>query len=467
MMMWGITESAEVTGGRQWRESAAALYAYLRRDMRDARIQRRALYPKNHDKHVLRTVAFVQRVAREMATLYLRAPARTFVGAEAIESRIASVYRGAQVNRQLRAAHECLVATGNATVWVWPVPAVGGVRLLVPAPHDQWVEVSDPTSTHERDVTRWIVRMPVLSIDGMTQYALAEVTPTTAMWIDGPSKGRGVWREDGVNPLGQIPVVHMRGSDPGMGEWWAPVPEDLLDAQRAMIHDLTDVGQIARLQGYSQPVVKGARAEDEIEIGLETAIRVSEEGSFTFESPSPDLAGYVAQTEQYIRTVIATAGLNPASFLKSSGITALAKQIELIDRDAERQRHIIEFGRGEQRVYDIIASWVQVLRAESWPDAEVRVEYREPTLPADPLHTAQGLQIEIGLGLTSSVRERARRDGVSQDEARRRVLEDRADSAALGLTMSDDPTAAPSQMAVVGAADDAPGQEGDAETTAT
>ena len=73
------TRSDERAGGRRWRTVSKVLYAYYRRDMQDARDEQERLYPSNHDKHVARTVPFVYRVARELATLYLKTPARRFL----------------------------------------------------------------------------------------------------------------------------------------------------------------------------------------------------------------------------------------------------------------------------------------------------------------------------------------------------------------------------------------------------
>lgn len=420
-----------------------ALHSYYRRDMRDAREQREELYPENHVRHVQRTVPLVWALCREMATPYVEGVARrlaqvdrfgdptgSLVSADALATQ-ERIYRAARVDQRMHTASEHLVAMNNATLHVWPFGRVAGVRVLTMAPHDQEVILGDLVSDDVRDVAMWRFVLPMTSASTPT-YALGEITPTTAIWVEGPDelRGRGIFLEDGANPIGRVPVVMLRGSDPGPGEWWAPAPEDLLDAQRAVNHDMTDIGHVARLQGFAQAVIKGLSAgqASKVEVGPDSTVAGrGEEFDFKYESPKPDLAGYGASNRDYREFVIATNGQNPATFMKSPGITALAKQMEVMDRNAARKRHLRELRAAEQRLYDLVRLWVNWQRgSEILPDALVEVEYREPVVPVDRLHDAQALESECAHGLNSWARERAKRDGVSVVEGARRVAEDMA-----------------------------------------
>lgn len=430
------------TGGARWREVMRALHEYLRRDMRDARTQEKALYPRTWDQHVVRTVPFVWALARELATAYIQEPGRRWTTPDGkplsddTQRMIAAVYKRARVNRIMRNAHRQLVAMNNATVWVWPHPASGEVSLQLIPPHEQEVLMATPFGLAEDDCAAWRLRVPVpMPPDPqMYSWAIAEITQTRATWTDasGELKGRGVYTTDGVNPWGLIPVAHLRGTEPGPGEWWAPAPEDILDAQRAINHDLTDVGTVARLQAFGQPVFKGSGPKDsELAMGPETAIIVGPEGDFSFAQADPKLDGYVQQNREYSSAVIGMNGLNPATFTKSTGITAVAKQMELIDRESYRKEHLEILRAAEQRIYDVIRAQINWMRSgvEVFPAALVEVEYREPIMPIDPLHDAQALQLQIAMGLTSAARARALRDGTSVEEAQRKIDEERRGAA--------------------------------------
>jgi hypothetical protein len=135
-----------------------------------------------------------------------------------------------------------------------------------------------------------------------------------------------------------------------------------------------------------------------------------------------------------MRAVISAEGLNPASFLKSAGITALAKKMEQLDRDAERQKYLPELERAEQRTYDIIRAYINGTRgAEVLPVARVVVEFREPVVPADPLHDAQAIELLNRLGIVGRVASRAKLEGISLDEAVARMLRDVRLDASIGL----------------------------------
>ena len=419
----------ERAGGSRWRDNIRILYQYLRRDMRDAREQREMHYPRTHERHIQKTVPIIFRIARELATLYVRPPSREYVGSgitPPVQERIDIIMRGAALDRRFRQAQEQLVALGQTTMWFWPVDAIGGVRILLPPPHDQAVTLRDPTSSDERDVETWWLRLPVGQDDmtGITTYAVAEITAERAVWADGPAdlKGRGIWSADGTNPIGRIPAIRLAGSDPSPGEFWCPVPEDLLDAQRGINHMLTDLALVARMQGHGQAVVKGltSAAAAEMELGPESIIGLSDtDGDFRFVQANPDLAGYQGVLDHYLRAVISTNGLNPATVIKSTAITALGKQLEILDREVERKRQVVEFERAERSAYSIIRAWVNHLRgSDVIPEAVVAVTYRDHPMPADPLHSAQAIQMMISLGLTSTVRELAKQEGISLEAAR-------------------------------------------------
>jgi len=416
----------------------------MRRDMTDAAVQREALYPKTHQRHVLKPVAFAWRLTRELATLHIRPPVRrwrTKAGADLLPeqvARIEKIYKGAQVNRRLRTFHEHLVGLNQATMLVWPIDRPSGfkgVRLIVIPAFEQAVKLDEPTSDSERDVASWFVRLPVAQdpiIDELV-YSVAEITPTTAVWQDGPSevRGKGVWSDEGTNPCGDIPMVIGRNAEAAAGEFWAPAPEDILAAQRAINHDHTDVGHFARMQGAGVPVLRGMSqdAADDLEIGPDAVVGIPDtDGDFAFASARPDLKGNLATGEAYTRAVVATSGLNPATYLKTTAATAIAKKVELLDRDAERVRHVAEFARVEQRLYDLMRRWLGALHGTpDWlPEAVVTVEYREPVVAVDKLHDSQGDDLDIKMGLTSRAQIVARRDGLTLEEAEARVAENLA-----------------------------------------
>lgn len=429
-------------GGTVWAETTEILYNYLRRDMSDFEEHRRRVYKRTHQNHVLKTVPFVYRLARELATFYVRDPTRTYRSSDGspvdpvTAASVSDLNQDSSINSAMRFAQEQLVALGNATVWVWPSTATGSVRIICPPPHMQAVELLDPMGSEERDVAAWYVKMAVSQdpSTGIVSYAVARITASSAIWSDGPPdlKGKGVWTEDGSNPIGVIPAVRMRSADPAPGQFWAPVNADLLDAQRAVCHDFTDMGLVAKLQSHGQAVITGMRGqESEIEIGPETIIGLPDpDQNFEIVASKANLDGYLKVSESYLQTIIATNGLNPQTVLKSSGITAVAKQVELADREIERRRHLAEFKRCEQMTFDFMRLFQNWIRGqEIIKPAKVEVAYREPYMPADPLHEAQKAERMIAMGITSAAKELAKMEGVDLETAKTMVRENLQETA--------------------------------------
>jgi len=259
---------------------------------------------------------------------------------------------------------------------------------------------------------------------------VAKITPETAVWEEAPSGmvGAPLWGESEVNPLGRIPVVMLRGSEPAPGEWFAPVPQDLLYAQLALDLTYTDIQHIASLQGYGQPVISGigAAAATELKLGPESVIGLPDtDMSFEFRHGNPPLAEYQQAADQYLRSVLAFTGVNPDVFLKTSGaISSVAKRMDMHERDIERNRHAKMFQRAEQEAWDLVRGWINELRGgggDVYPETTVNVTYHRVDPPMDELHREQAVRMALDAGLTSPAKELSRREGIPEREAQKQI----------------------------------------------
>lgn len=458
-MARSIPVGLTIVGGETWRTDAKYIYAYLRRDMSDARNQRIKVYPDTGAGHIQRTVPLIYRLARELSTLYLRKPGRRLKGATADQSKVYLDHlKRAQMNRRLRSAQEHLSVLQSATVWVWLTET--GYTLKVIPIHQQWVVMRSIEGQDVEDVAEWYLRIPV-PVEGTIHYATARITSTSAWWIDGPSKqwkNAPMWAADGSNPFGRIPVALLRGADPGDGTVFPPVPQDLLDAQRAVNHDFTDIGEVRRKQGFGQAWMAGVSPSDakKIQVGPERTVGLKDkDAKFAFASPQPDLEGSTQSLRAFLEMVIATNGMNPATVMKSAGITALAKIIEILDREVERIRAVDEFEAAEQTLYELIALALkahnggrEVLPVEG---VEVEVHYREPITPADPTSDAQAKAQRKQMNLDSSASILSDEKAIDIEDAQEIVKRNRKLDAELAVASSA-PTDAPA---------DKPDQDGD------
>jgi len=300
----------------------------------------------------------------------------------------------------MRTLHEHMVSTGNGLAIVVPDRAKRAWRLRPVAAHDvAFAMVGDPL---DPEIGTLRLRVSVPGQIG-TLWAYAEISAERAVWVDGPEdiRGRGLWSEDGSNPIGAIPLVHVRSFIPEPGEALSPAPDDLRLLQRAVLNTLTAQGEIALRQGFSQAVAVGDNLPAELGIGFETAVRLTPAAagggaSFSWATPDPDLDGARATTRDFVELAVTALGLNANAFFGSSALTATAKQVELVDRDEERRRQHDEFERAEQAVYDYGSAWLRLLRPRpagepALPEARVSVTHRRPPAPIDPAHATNSV----------------------------------------------------------------------------
>ena len=434
----GLESSEDKPGGPEWRVACKALWEYMRREMRDSVKLRKILYPKNGGRHELRFVPFVWRVVREKTPQrierYFRAVDGSALDADTL-ALIDSVYLRAGVERAMRSARKQLVALNQSTVWVWPDANGFDLKAFTVPPHRQAVAVGDPLSEDENSVKAWELEVPTgaESSIGMVRVGVAHIEKGVAYWRSTleTENGAPLWQiegvDPGVNPLGQMPVAMMRGEDVEAGYWWVAMPESLLLTQRALNMGFTTSGVTAAFQGFSQMYTKGVSAGSlkELATGPETCVGLPDKDSeLGYATPGADLAGTSEVLSQYLQASVSSEGLSPQTFLKSSGITALAKRIENQSRDAERRWDMDTIERAEQRVYDLLRAWLRILRGvDILPPAKVSIEVRDVVDVVDPLHDAQARALDIYSAQTDEIAARAKRDGVSQSEARRRVLD--------------------------------------------
>ncbi|MFO0749138.1 MAG: hypothetical protein U1F43_26270 [Myxococcota bacterium] len=110
--------------------------------------------------------------------------------------------------------------------------------------------------------------------------------------------------------------------------FWMDACEDVLWQARALDNGHTDLGEVARFQGFGQwwaVFEYWCWAPSRMWHGYDTDI-VDPNGAIGCTSPTPDLAGTREGLEAFLRVAIASQDLNPASLLRSTAITPRARR---------------------------------------------------------------------------------------------------------------------------------------------
>tara|TARA_R110002020_G_scaffold311358_3_gene527013 strand:+ start:1385 stop:2818 length:1434 start_codon:yes stop_codon:yes gene_type:complete len=439
MHLTPLQHTVDVFDGDTWRENTRKLYEYMNREFVDTVEQLQELFPATWENRlpIIRPVPFVHRLSRSLSTLYQKPASRRFIGrgwTPQIQQEVEIQYEEIGVNIHMMRLQEHLVAMNNAVSFVVPGFPVerGKVRLVTVPPHFVDIKMKDHLSTEPYDAEEVHIKLPV-STDphtGLIYYGIARITNEEARWVDAPKKlrGEGLWFKDGSNPIGIIPLIILRGSEPQIGHIWAHENQDLLQAQRALNLSLTDIAYTSALQSAAIGVLRGVSRQhaEEIQIGPETMLGLPDpEMNLDFKSPKADIQSYSNSVMDYMKLSLSHAGLNPDLFLQSSGsISATAKQYDAIERQVEKTRHEQTFRRAEQRLWGLIRRWNNALRGngvEVYPNAKVEVDFHEPAPIVDALHEAQALRMFIEDGQTSPAQALAQREGIPLEAARKRV----------------------------------------------
>lgn len=417
-------------GGPDWRNTSQALYQRLRGSQSDFREFLQEVYPDSWSEiKVPRPGSYVDWIARQLATTYPNDPQIVYLDPATGKAHSQSVtdsirrYRDAAgIRPAMQAAHEEMIVAGNGVVWLWPVirrdakgaRVVEVVAKALPA-HLQAVDVAEhPESGDERDVTTWWFRHPIpggrVSETGLVRFGVVRVDRDNTVWetADGGLKDRPVWPNGPAHGLGQVPATVLRWFTPESGEFWAHARENVLATARAWDMAWTDGGDIAHMQTHGQWVGTNMTKVEagKIFMSPRRVVHVGKDQTLEPKAPQPGLPGYVQFHESYMRVSIGSQDLNPATYLRSTAVTAEGKRLELYDRETLRRLHTEELARAEQRLYDLHRLWLKATNgAHVLPEAIVRPEYLPPEPPREPREELQAAVWRLAIGASNPATE--------------------------------------------------------------
>lgn len=431
----GLSYELDRGGGTRWREDSRALVSLLRGSIQDSVDFLASKYPTSWREYSMRPVGLVEFVAEQHATLYTNEPEIRYRKADGTylagdELKLARELRRREgVSAAMQAACEEAVVAANGTVWLRPVvrtvddrPTFVGLRAMSLPSHTQAVDLAEvPEGDEIEDVTRWWVVYPVPgSYDpahGGPRNGIACVTRQGAVWervYQAALEGASIWPVPGTaegTPRGWIddlPVVLLRRSKPKPGEFWARTRSTLLQQSRLVDFGSTDQGDVSHMQGHGQWVGEGMTPEGAaaIQFGPKRIACAPQGGKLEPKKAGADLGGMGATLESYVAMALGTNGLNTGAIFKGGSITALAKEVDLWDRDDRRQRLIDEATAAEQRLFDLRNKYYEAFTgAPVLPPCTLEVSYRRREAPRDPLHRMQESLWRIALGQSDPMAE--------------------------------------------------------------
>ena len=384
------------------------------------------------DKPALRYFNLVGRVCKELAQMYVIEPSRRFDGvSEAQAQLLASTYKRNRVSTFMQLVSEKLVAHNSQVIAIDPA-GPGRVRLNCFSPFEFQVKFSDPMQATGplRDAERVHLRVPISSDSaGQVMFGKRVYTKTEA-WVEAPGGEKiGLFNDDMSNPFGFIPLVGIRREEPSHGYWAPSLPYDILSTAVAVCTGLSDVLHIASRQCHGREIIigNGARAAaKQMPVGVDyiTAIESADVNDLEhkFIQGDPKIDKYLTVIERLVQIFATNRHISSESLLNSTGITGVAKELELHEVEIERRRVERIHADCEQ---DFCEMLVDVLRATdgnpafgAMPYPELSVDFRYAERPQNALQVAQSNELRFRQGLDSVEEFVARTEGISIDEAR-------------------------------------------------
>jgi len=381
------------------------VYTYLRKQFNQKTVE---------EMPVVASVNLAKRIVKEEATIYKEAPTRFFTDLHDEQSQtIQRIYEAMNADYTLSKANEFFKLQNQSLLQLVPKGGKIIMRVLkqhnydvIPLPEDPEQALGYIVSAfdHSGMVDDYTNVTPTgyegigsshysSAPDGVDQaigdrddykaslkryvvwtkeyYNGKELVPAMNFIMDG--KGN-MLSEDPSNPLGNmLPFVDISGFK----------DYSYFVAQSSLLSDFTvefngalsDLMQVARLQGWSQAYLKAssdmARPEN-ISVGPTRIIHLPVEADgvepeFGFASPNPDLQGSISTVEFLLKCFLTSRGLSPKTVSGSADAdkfnSGLERLLAMIDRfDATKEDYNL-FETAEHQIYSIIKTWHNTLRA--------------------------------------------------------------------------------------------------------
>lgn len=348
-------------------------------------------------------VNLVRKIADKRATVYKRAPRRTFDGWD--QEKGEALYRTLGANVVLKKANAMTGLFKTAMLQVLWHAKRETPRLCIVTPNVLDVEHDGfPESPSRVAVTHPAPRMQDVTYSCWTE--------------DGYSKRdyRGYpiaieGNERNENPYGLIPFVPLFDRFPE-SDFFLKGGQDIVDAQRAVNVALSNIWRATELQAHGQPVVKGVTDHDIFshnynwqQQGPKAIVTLPPNADFSFEAPNAPVEEMLKAVEFLIKQTAVANDLAANVFeLDSKAESGAAKIAESRDLIESRADDIELWRRYEADLFEIIKTVVNVHAPGTVPDsASITIDFAEIDETISDSERLQSYRDKIDMGLWSAV----------------------------------------------------------------
>lgn len=359
------------------------------------------LYGKDACNHIqaITGIELASRIVNAEASIYKHAPERHFSDvSEDLEHYIENYYKQMCSNEKLKTANRYYRLGKQCQVQVVPKP--GGLRTRVLYNHQYDVV---PMSSDPDTAEVYIIPLQATKSDRQDFYNVSDnINQSIAdkndadlarnryvIWTDKYNficnglgefldpityKPRAFNEIEILNPIGVLPFIDVSG-DKTLG-YYAGGGSGLTDFSVSFGVILSDLGEIVKLQGYSQPVISSMEEPRTINVGPHRVLWLQKDKGepgdkdpkFEFATPSPDLAGSLSFAENTLRMFLTSRGGD--NKLVTSGATESYKSgferlLAMVERSEATVEDKVLFQRVEEKYFELIKKWNNYLVSTS------------------------------------------------------------------------------------------------------
>ena len=409
------------------------------------------LFPNSYDRRLPRDIPIVESISKQHAIWYRRPPTRNFqlTSGDPLSNNqlraLRNLYKGLRINEVMKRINEQCIIQRTVVAVVLPQPGSNLLQVMTFEPYEMEV---DPAPLQSSDVQacaregEFRFRIPVqTSFDRITYGTMILSSTKAVRTYNGVEEG--IFNEDGTLPAefnGQVPIAVCRLGTPMKGDFFAPLPTDVYDSQVSLGISFSDIDYRNRFDFAQKVVTNATRPElEEMVMGSDRIISLMDDQKMEILNVPSNTGEFMKAQESFLKYVSTHNSLNPAAFTAQGQATAVSKMLDLHDRDSMRQDQLMALRDCEAQLYNAIRINLNAgLKTESWPAAEVSVEYKETPLPENKLQMQQAQRMMFEDGMSSPSRELARNQGIAIEDAKRQIAENLEEYNAIKMAMKNE-----------------------------
>lgn len=377
------------------------------------------------------------RVSVDGAGQYDEVPMRSFRGtSDAVASRWEQVYDALNVDAVLLDAEQAGVLSNCYLLGVW-VDEAGDLIITRYLPHEI-IEIdfghnlfsTGAIEKAERVVLARVVPQPGM-LTSSSWVVRIELTRSEAWVVYPDGTKRGIFSDDGVNPLGFVPVVGRRRAVPvpsgytqdATSVYVGRVSTDVLSVQTGMIIGVSQAVGITTAQSHAKVLVSGDDADakrlpTKIIDTPDNLIHIPGSVTITPLTLNPPIEKLIRSLETSMYYLSQMRYLRPEAYAASI-VTGAARRADAEGFHASQRRQERACLSLERALAKLIGAVYDATQktAVKLGECDLHVEYRQVKSLENVLQEEQARSLRIANYMTDYVREIAREERITEREA--------------------------------------------------